>query len=218
MRPFLTITALVLSTSAWADTIQVSGQFTYGLDIDHFRFSGPALSFYGANPGAPAQAYEFCQNAYIAPCTLGWNFGGYSGTALGAEYNGQVIDYCTTVCGYSSGMLPVGGVPYLFGPNSCPGGVGFLCYTTPIAVTVNGRATVYFSDGTLLYDALLNGTGTMTATFSDFGGGVIGIYQLDGNFSGTASIAPEPGTFVLLSAGLILAIARWGNETRRLFG
>jgi hypothetical protein len=211
------LSLLLVSTAACADSIPITGQFTSRGPSLSFGGLGVSFSFASDTPISP---YKSCLNADTVPCDLSDDLDIFA-TPFGSTeitYGGQTLQNFTgcpgaPTGGSADGEVTISAAPYLFGPNSCPGSVGgsTACSITNLPITLSGEITATYDSGMQLFDLRVNGSGAMTATFFEglpFQPGIVVVQEINGAFTGTAVLTPEPGTWELLASGLLAITGR----------
>jgi hypothetical protein len=196
LRPLtlLLSTVYVCLASAHADTIDITGTAFFGRDIENFFISGPSLDLHSTAPGATASLLFTCNvgGVCVVPSKV---FDAFSHPFFsGGTVNGIRADTLVGGIEFSSSSIIGGSDPQSFGtgPITFTGEIeGFLF--SPLVGGVLGPQ---------VFDLDLHGTGTVTASGHEVAPGVFGVFDVNYQYSGTASTVPEPSSIWLIGGGL----------------
>jgi len=207
-RPFTLVAALAMCVgSAWADSISITGTAAYGDDLEQFFISGPSLSLNSAAPGAFAGILFTCaigQPCQVPSFTIGafQSDFGEPGNFSGGSVNGVIADTLFGSLTFSSSLLqPTSDPGHPFGP----GDIRFTGEVTGYLFSPPGcESSGTCSDlGPKVFDLRLRGTGTITTLSENIGEGMQGIFLVNYQYSGTATVVPEPSSIYLIVSGFV---------------
>ncbi len=195
-----------------ADSYTFTGTAEIGNDIANFFLAGPSFDIHSAVPSGPANVLFFCIQGTTCqvPGQLIPSFGSYlsqPGDFSGGTVNGVTADTLTGGLIFSASKFIAGTNPLNVGtgPVTFAGNLtGFVFLPLGCEQTLTCNAF-----GPEVFHLHITGTGTVTASGEDIGGGQDAIYSLRYAIQGTATTVPEPSSWLLAVSGLGALAGAW---------